>query len=217
MADRFNVKQQESKFRPHSTGMHVAQCVDTINFGECVTDFPGKPKSLSPKCALVFRTGEVNEKTGEFIDIVAEYGAFMSTKAKLRALLESWRGRPYTEEQVQEDGIPMDKLVGKWAYLNIGQKVSAGGRVYAYILSANPVPPTVAVPTLKAYTRPEFLELRKKGYAAAAAAYRAEIGVDEDGNPIGHHDEEEGEPQIGRVTAGESGGTGMPDDDDLPF
>lgn len=191
MADSFTLKQSESKFRPHSTGMHVAQCVDAIWYGECVSDFPGKPKSLSPKCALVFRTGEINEATGEYIDLVAEYGAFMSPKAKLRALLESWRGKPYTEEQVRTDGIPMDKLVGKWAYLNVGQKTSpSSGRTYAYILSANPVPTTVKLPTFKPYTRPEFIEQRKDAYAKAAAAYRAEIGVDEQGNPVGHPDDE---------------------------
>lgn len=196
MADQVTAKQSESKFRPHSTGMHVAKCVDIVDFGMCVSDYAGKPKSLSPKCALVFRTGEVNDQTGEVIDLVAEFGVFMSAKAKLRALLESWRGKPYTEEQARE-GVPLDKLVGKWAYLNVGQRTSpTSGRTYAVILSANPVPQTVKLPDLPGYSRPEYLTKRKEEYRKAADAYRAEIGVDEHGNPLGGGDNYDDAPSL---------------------
>lgn len=234
MADKTTVKQSESKFRAPSPGNKVTQCVDVLNFGECVSDFPGKPKELGPKIGLVFRTGEVNPTTGELIDVVAEYGAYMSPKAKLRQLLEGWRGKPFKEDDTKE-GIPLDKLCGKYVLLNIGNKTNAAGtRTYAVVLSASPVPKEMKIPVFAAYERPQYLEDRKAKYAADTALYRAEIGVDEDGNPLGHpdddgHDEEDvfAEPGLvagalpKRVQASESGGKGLLPDpmtsDDLPF
>lgn len=207
MADQVNVKMDKSKFLPHSAGPKVAQCVDLLNFGECVSDYPGKPKSLAPKIGLVFRTGEINPKTGDVIDVVAEFGAFMTPKAKLRQFLEGWRGRTYTNDEAEE-GIPLDRLVGKWAFLNIGHKTSAQGRTYAIILSAMPVPVGMTLPAFASYTRPDYLNERKAEYAKVAAAYRAEIGIDENGNPIGGHAEDD--------PAFSGTGPGV-EDDDLPF
>lgn len=209
MADSVNVKMDKSKFLPHSAGPKVAQCVDVLNFGECVSEFPGKPKSLAPKIGLVFRTGEINPKTGDLIDVVAEFGAFMSPKANLRRFLEGWRGQPYTNEQA-EDGIPVEKLVGKWGFLNIGHRTSASGRTYAVILSAMPVPLDMGKPSFASYTRPDYLNERKAEYERAADAFRMEIGIGEDGTPLE------------RVHFEESGGIGLPPEEDdsedsLPF
>lgn len=206
MSDTMTVKLDKSKFLPHPTGPKVFQCVDFLNYGECVSEFQGKPKSLGPKCAFVFRSGEVNPKTGDIIDVVAEFGAYMSPKANFRKFLESWRGRPFTAEEVDE-GVPVERGVGKWVYLNIGHKTSASGRTYAIVLSAMPVPAGVSIPSFAAYKRPDYLNDRKAEYAKEAAKYREEIGIDEHGNPIG--DAQEMEPQM-------EGGH-QENEDDLPF
>ncbi len=205
MADQVTVKQTESKYKAHPSGMRVALCVDTIDFGECVSDFPGSPKSLGQKIGLVFRTGEINPMTGECIDIVAEYAAYMTPKAKLRALLEGWRGKPYTDEEAKA-GVPLNKLVGKYAFLNILNKTSGKGNTYAIVASAGPVPKEMPLPTLPPYARPDFITDRKKKYAEDAAKFRAEIGIDEHGNPLGGHEEASDEPD------GSFRG-----EDDLPF
>ena len=43
-----------------------------IDLGEKVEAFPGMPEKLTHKCALVFRTGEINADTGELIDVAQE-------------------------------------------------------------------------------------------------------------------------------------------------
>ena len=85
----------KAEFLPHPEGQFVAVCCDVIDLGEKVDDYPGTPPKLSPKCALVFRTGEKNADTSEAIDIAQEYTVSMGEKANLRKALESWRGKPY--------------------------------------------------------------------------------------------------------------------------
>ena len=62
MADTIVAKGTKSSFTPHPEGQFLAQCVDTIDMGEKVEAFQGQPPKITPKCVLVFRTGEVNEQ-----------------------------------------------------------------------------------------------------------------------------------------------------------
>lgn len=174
MPDSVTAKAGESKFKPHPQGQFPAQCVDVINLGEKVDSGPNFPEKLSAKCALVFRTGAKNEDTGEPVDASQEYTVSMNDKANLRKALETWRGKPYTEEQATQ-GVPVDKLVGQWALIGVAHKTSAAGRTYATIQSIVGVPELMrpALPTFAPYKRADFWQERKADYAKAAAEFRA--------------------------------------------
>ena len=193
MADKISAKNSDSKFRSHPEGQFVAQCVDVIDLGEKVEDYAGQPKKLSHKCALVFRTGEKNDK-GEPHDIGQEYTVSMYEKANLRKALESWRGTPYTEAQV-EAGVPLHKLTGQWALITVAHKTSAKGRTYAFVQSIVGVPAMLKErPVFGEYKRAEFWQERKDEYAQEAAKFRAlhagPVGeVDDDGFPPPSDDE----------------------------
>lgn len=178
MADKVTAKNSDAKFKSHDEGQFVGQCVDCVDLGECVQDFADKPKYLAQKCALVFRTGEKNDETGEFIDVSAEFTVSMGEKANLRKFLEQWRGKPYTQEQVDE-GVPLDRLVGNWALLTIAHKKSAKGRTYAVIVSGVGVPKQMqgGLTPYAGYVRAKYMEEKKAEYAAAAGAYRRSINA----------------------------------------
>jgi hypothetical protein len=174
MADTITARGADSKFRPHPDGQFVAQCVDAIDLGEKVEDYPGTPEKLAHKCALVFRTGEKNPETGDLIDIAQEFTVSMGEKANLRKALESWRGKPYTEAQIAE-GVPIHKLTGNYALIAVAHKQSGKGRTYAFIQSIVPVPAAMrgTLPSFPAYTRADYWQTRKEEYATAANAFRA--------------------------------------------
>lgn len=176
--DTINAKANDTKFHPHPEGQFVGQCVDTIDLGEKVEDFPGTPKKLAHKCALVFRTGQVNQDTGESIDISREFTVSMGELANLRKFLEQWRGKAYKPEQIEE-GVPLHKLAGQWGLLSVSHKTSGKGRTYANIVAIVGVPEQMrsALPKFAGYERAEFWETRKKEYADEAKKFRAECGV----------------------------------------
>ncbi len=95
MADKISAKGGESKFRPHPEGQFVAKCVDTIDLGEKVEDYPATPKKLSHKCDMFFRTGEQNPETNEVIELGAEFTGSMNVMANFRKSLDGWGGKAY--------------------------------------------------------------------------------------------------------------------------
>lgn len=194
MSDKITAKGNDSKFKPHPQGQFIGQCVDTIDLGERVESFAGQPKKLAHKCALIFRTGEKNAETGEYIDIGKEFTVSMGDKANLRKFLEQWRGKKYDAETVKK-GVPLDKLTGNWALLSVGHRDSANGRTYADITAAVGVPEKMRgdLPAFDGYKRADFWQQRKEEYRKEAQAFRAEAGAppndDDDFGPIDEEDD----------------------------
>jgi hypothetical protein len=198
MSDTIVAKNTEAKFKSHPEGQFIGRCVDTINLGEKVEEYPGTPPKLVSKCALVFRTGERNDETGEYIDIAREFSISMGDKSNLRKFLEQWRGKPYTEAQLDE-GVPLHKLTGNWGLLSVSHKTSGAGRTYANIAACVGVPKQMQdnLPEFEEYHRAEYWEKRKQEYAEEVQKFRG-------GNGNGSY---------------ESANARKPfeDDDDLPF
>lgn len=179
MPDAVIAKNNDAKFIPHPDGQFVAQCVDVIDLGEKVADFPNTPKYLAHVCAIVFRTGATNEDTGEVIDIAREFTVSMGEKSNMRKFLESWRGKAYTTEEA-DAGVPVDKLCGNHALIQVEHKKSGKGRTYAFINTAVAVPKQMRdkLPDyLASYERAEYWTERKAEYAKLADAFRKEAGV----------------------------------------
>lgn len=197
MSDAITAKGNDSKFKPHAEGQFVGQCVDTIDLGDAVEQYQEQPKKLAHKCALVFRTGERNEQTGDFIDIAREFTVSMGDKSNLRKFLEQWRGKPYTAEQI-EAGVPLHKLTNNHGLLTVAHKRSAADKTYANITACVGIPKQMAssVTTYTDYIRADYWEQKKKDYADAARKFRAEQSPPSDGDdfPNALNDEDDDLP-----------------------
>lgn len=173
MSDTLTATASDAKFSPHPEGQFAARCVDVVDLGEKVEQYPGFPQRLSHKCLLIFRTGQTNADTGEIIDIAKEFTVSMGEKANLRKFLEDWRGKSYQAAQI-EQGVPLHKLTGQPALITVEHKTSGKGRTYANVKGITPLPPQMAVaaPSAEGYTRAEYIEERKKTYAQESRAFR---------------------------------------------
>lgn len=165
-----------AQFSPHPAGQFAARCVDVIDLGEKVEQFADKPEKLAHKVALVFRTGEKNAD-GHYIDIAKEFTLSMFELANLRKFLEQWRGKTFTDDEVEE-GAPLHKLCGVTALLNVEQKPSKGGRTYANINAIQKLPKVMepGAPSGDDYERPKYLVERKEEYAKGAMSYKQRVG-----------------------------------------
>ena len=195
--DTITAKMSDAKYAPHESGQYTAQCVDCIDLGQKVQDFPGSTTKLAQVCALVFRTGERNEETGEYIDPSKEFTVSMNKKANLRIFLEQWRGKAYTDEQV-EAGIPLHKLAGNHALLTISQKASRNGRTYASIVACVGLPKELVgrAQTYTDYVRAEYWAKKRAEYATAAATFKSQqpADVDDSDYPAPFTDEDDSLP-----------------------
>lgn len=203
--DEVVAKNEGGSFQSHPKGQFAARCVDVIDFGEKREDAYGDtPERLTHKCGLVFRTGETNAETSEYIDIAREFTVSMHEKANLRAFLEAWRGKTYSDEEVA-DGAPLHKLVGVPCLITVEHRKSGKGRTYANVKGISPLPKQMAAaaPSADGYERPEYLTERKAAYAEESKKYRARVNA-----PSSKHT---GPENFDDFPVGTS------DDSDLPF
>lgn len=66
------------------------------------------------------------------------YTVSLHENANLRADLESWRGKPFSEEE--EAGFDIAKLIGVPALINITHKAGGNGKTYANVTAVTPLP-----------------------------------------------------------------------------
>jgi hypothetical protein len=94
---------------------------------------------------MIFQLADV-EKDGARATIEERVTFSLGKKAKLRAWVESWRGKAFASEQEARE-YDLEKLVGQPVYLQVVHKPS-GDRVYARILALAPIPGGVEKPAL---------------------------------------------------------------------
>ncbi|HTG26058.1 MAG TPA: hypothetical protein VK681_39035 [Reyranella sp.] len=152
---------------------HQAICVDVIALGQKWDQYPGQVGAIRTKIALVWQL-DAKRQDGKPFELSTEYTLSMWEKANLRRDLESWRGKPYTEEQAKE-GIAVDKLVGHNALLTVGHKTSGTGKKSAKIMTVTKLPKAMPALVAEPYTRAPFWAKKKEEYAAEAAKHLNDI------------------------------------------
>lgn len=141
-------KAQASNFMPPPPGTHAAVCVDIVDLGMLEVSFGGKNKKQH-KIRVVWQLAEVRHDNKPF-EASKRYTLSLHEKAALRKDLESWRGRPFTAEELE--GFDLEKLLGAAALLNIIEEKKAD-KTYANIASIMRLPKGMESPTPRDYVR----------------------------------------------------------------
>jgi hypothetical protein len=118
-------------------GAHQAVSVDVVDLGLIESDFNGEKKKKH-KVNLVWQLNEVNEETGKRFTVRRRFTASLHEKSTLRAVLESWRGRPFTKEELK--GFDLDAVLKANALVNVVHHTAADGNVYANVAAVMPLP-----------------------------------------------------------------------------
>lgn len=133
-----------SDFTPVSAGSHHAICYGVVDLGTQ----DGGQFEPSHKVLLMWELPNERidlERDGETRNlpraISQKYTLSLHKKANLRAALESWRARPFTDEEAAQFDI--SKLVGANCLLTVVHAAGSGknaGRVYANVRGVSPLP-----------------------------------------------------------------------------
>lgn len=129
-------------FEPLSAGMHRAVCYGIVDLGTQPSNNPNfKP---TRKVAFLWEVPEERiefEKDGKKVNlprgISGMWTLSIGAKSKLRPMLESWRGRPFTQEELA--GFDLKNVLGANAFLNVVHTAKAD-KTYANVASVNPLP-----------------------------------------------------------------------------
>lgn len=126
-------------------GSHVARCYGVISLGTQPTNNP--QFNPTTKVMLMFEVpGEpvmVDNKPAP-MTISKDYTLSLNEKANLRHDLVSWRGREFTEQELE--GFAVEKVIGVPCMLSVVHKKSAKGSIYANIAGIAGLPKGVECP-----------------------------------------------------------------------
>lgn len=136
-----------TKREPIPQGNYVARCYQMIEIGTVQEEYEGQ-KKIQRKVRfgweLPTELKVFDESKGEQPLVISnEYTISMHEKAKLRAILQSWRGKAFTEDEAKS--FDLTKLMGAPCMLNIIHKETPNG-TYANIASISPMPKGMECP-----------------------------------------------------------------------
>jgi hypothetical protein len=75
---------------------------------------------------------------GRPFGIFKNYTLSWSEKANLRLDLQSWRGKPFTQEEMRK--FDLKNVLGAWCMLNVIERAGQDGKTYTNVNGVTPVP-----------------------------------------------------------------------------
>jgi hypothetical protein len=129
-------------------GNYIARCYKMIEIGTVAETINGQTKTMHKVrigWELPTETKVFDPAKGEQPLVVdQEYTLSMNEKANLRKMLESWRGKGFTEKEAE--AFDITALLGKPCMLNIIHTVSKSNSTYEKIAGVTAVPKGITVP-----------------------------------------------------------------------
>src|SRR5712691_4773765 len=115
---------------PAPPGTHAAVCVDIIDLGVLEVNFAGTAKKQH-KIRIVWQLDQARPD-GKPHEASQRYTLSLHEKATLRKDLESWRGKPFTEDEL--NGFDVESVLHAPAFLNL-MEVKKGGSTYTNVVA----------------------------------------------------------------------------------
>lgn len=136
-------------FDPVPEGSHLAICDMFVDLGMQTTNFGDKPKIYLrwqiPSLRVEYEKD--GEKFNNPMAIGAKYTLSLNEKANLRPMLESWRGRAFTADELKK--FDVTTILGKPCLITVSHKPKDGGGVYANVGAVVKLPAGVPAPVLE--------------------------------------------------------------------
>lgn len=120
-------------------GNHVAVCYQIVDLGLKKQEYDGKERTTH-RVRISWELAEELMSDGRPYSISEYYTLSLAQAANLRAALESWRGRPFTAEELQ--GFDLKNILGAPCMVNVIHEPSKKypGRIKAIVSSITPIP-----------------------------------------------------------------------------
>jgi hypothetical protein len=140
----FFVEDKGGSFESTPPGLHLGRCYRIIDLGTQKSEYMGQIKYLR-KIMLGWEIHGQDDagtplkmKDGRPFAMFKNYTLSWSEKATLRADLQSWRGKPFTAEEMRR--FDLKTILGAWCMLNVIEAQGNDGKSYVNVKNLTPVP-----------------------------------------------------------------------------
>jgi hypothetical protein len=141
----FYVEDKGGDFERCPPGMHLARCYLIIDLGTQKSEYMGQTKYLH-KVMLGWEIHGTHDdgtpikmKDNRPFAIFKNYTLSWSEKANLRLDLQSWRGKPFSQEEMRK--FDLKNVLNAWCMLNIIERPGKNdNKIYTNVDGVTPVP-----------------------------------------------------------------------------
>lgn len=126
------VKDNKKDYTPAPEGLHQAVCIDVVDLGIQHTQY-GDQVKIEIRWALE----EIDPKTKVQYMVLRRFTPSLHKKSNLRPMLEAWRGRKFTDEELK--GFDIEKLIGANCQIQVCHNISSEGDTYANVQAVVPI------------------------------------------------------------------------------
>lgn len=140
-------------FTPAPEGLHRAVCCDVVDLGMVDGQFGRKHK-----VRLYWQIEERMDSDRPFL-VAKTYTLSLHKKSALRPDLESWRGKPFTEEEAE--GFDLERLLGQNCQINVTHRTTQDGtfaNIQAVVPAAKNMKPLQVEDYIRKCKREDWVE-----------------------------------------------------------
>jgi len=154
-----------ANFEPVPEGQHVARCVLLVDIGTQQTPY-GTKRQCVVGWELPEELQEFDKDKGMEPSMLSKFFTLsLNEKANLRAFLETWRGKSFSE--VELDGFDLEQLLGVACMMQVTHKANAQGDIRAQVQAVFKLPKGADCPTQ--YNRSRLFTFEHSGQDEFAA------------------------------------------------
>lgn len=132
----------KADFTPAPQGTHVAICVQAIDLG---TQFSKFYQKAAKKVLLGWELSNEPGTDGKPLLVWKRYTASLSKNSTLRAHLEAWRGRKFTQAELE--GFELKNVLGAPCMVTIAHE-DRDGQTYGQVTAVTALPKGTTKPTV---------------------------------------------------------------------
>ena len=207
-------------------GMHLARCYRIVDLGTQQSEYMGQVKFLH-KLMLGWEIhgmrddgSTIKMKDGRPFGIFKNYTLSWSEKANLRLDLQSWRGKPFTQEEMRK--FDLKNVLGAWCMLNVIDRDGKDGNAYANVAGVTPVPAMIKQNGLPAAVNPNELfkidEPNMEMFGKFSEKLKAKISSSPEWQKLNAKKSDDGgQYQRDAIASANSRQPASDEDDDIPF
>lgn len=137
-------KPDDKDFSPVPQGNHIAVCYRVIDLGTQRGEYMGK-ENHRRKVLISWEIPDEKMDDGRPFTIGQRFTWSMSEMAALRKVLESWRGKAFSDADFGKDGFDIMNVIGVGCMLNVVHE-NKNGKTYSNIASVARLPKGMSAP-----------------------------------------------------------------------
>ena len=132
-----------TEFKNPPTGNHLARCFRITDYGSQTSKY-GQQRKILISWELHGEDDDGNALSmddGKPFAVSSYYTLSLSNGASLRTMLEQWRNRSFTLDELS--GFDLKNILGQWCMVSVAIDKGVDGKEYCNVKSVSPVPTSI--------------------------------------------------------------------------